>query len=167
MADLNVNLENLTEEERKQLVALIEKANKPKSKVWKPQKEDNYYYIDINGNVESTFWANACFDYDLYAIGNCYRTKEEAEWQVEHLKVKAELKRFAEEHNEHQFDNSKYELRWKIMHELGGSILPFASMNIDTLSADTIYFTSNEIANEAIEEIGEDRLKKYYFGVMK
>ena len=28
-----------------------------------------------------------------------------------------------------------------------------------------IYFTSEEIAEKAIETIGEDRIKKYYFGV--
>ena len=32
-------------------------------------------------------------------------------------------------------------------------------------SPSNIYFTSKKIAKEAIETIGEERIKKYYFGV--
>ena len=35
------------------------------------------------------------------------------------------------------------------------------------IQIETIIFSSKEIAQKAIEYIGEDRLKKYYFGVQE
>ena len=35
----------------------------------------------------------------------------------------------------------------------------------DTLSTHYIYFSSEEIAKQAIDYIGKERLKKYYLGV--
>ncbi len=163
MDELKVNLENLTDEERKQLVSLIEKANKPKSKVWEPKIDEQYYYVGGSGYMYCLCWSNGGFDRGCYALGNCYRTKEDAEWQLEHLKVKAELERFAEEHNEYEIDNGKQQFRWTIRCKVGGDIILLTAF--DTLSADTVYFTSISIAEEAVKSIGEERLKKYYFGV--
>ena len=79
MDNITVNMENLSEEERASLVALIEKANKPQSKVWKPKEGDAYFFVWSDGTV----------------IGDCFRTKEEAEEKVKELKVKAKWKRLS------------------------------------------------------------------------
>lgn len=48
-------------------------------KPWKPNLDDQYYYVDEIGYACSDPWINSALDMVLYKIGNCYRTKEEAE----------------------------------------------------------------------------------------
>ena len=43
MDEIKLNMENLTKEEREQLLKLVEKANRKESKVWKPKYNDKYY----------------------------------------------------------------------------------------------------------------------------
>lgn len=165
---LNVNMENLTEEERNQLLALVKKSTEEKPKVWKPKDGDTYYYIKTNYpllTIGSVCWGyNGCFDNLLYEIGNCYRTREETTFALEKQKVITELKRFAQEHNEKEFDwydedQQKYHLYYSYYNN---------SVEIDFVycrQLNIIYFTSEKIAQQAIKTIGADRLKKYYFEV--
>jgi len=44
-----------------------------------PSAGDTYYYIDIDGEVCHKYYADDEFDKSLLAIGNIYKTKEEAE----------------------------------------------------------------------------------------
>lgn len=44
-----------------------------------PSAGDIYYYIDIDGEVYHEYYADDEFDKSLLAIGNIYKTKEEAE----------------------------------------------------------------------------------------
>ena len=44
-----------------------------------PSAGDSYYYIDIDGEVCHKYYADDEFDKSLLAIGNIYKTKEEAE----------------------------------------------------------------------------------------
>lgn len=50
-----------------------------KRKPWKPKKEQDYYYICEDGSIESSFWLNDVSDLSFYKLGNCYRTRQEAE----------------------------------------------------------------------------------------
>ena len=171
--NLTVNMENLTEEERKQFLALVKKATGKESKVWKPKNNEGFYIINQNGDVDYIVGLNSTFDisYDdyltsrqnKYEIGNCFPTKEKAEFAVERLKVIAELKRFAQEHNEKEID-------W---HEDCAKFFIYYSFSYNCIKCDctftmknqNIYFTSEAIAQQAIDAIGEDRIKKYYLEV--
>ena len=167
--NLNINMDNLTEEERNQLLALIEKSTKKKSKVWKPKIENHYYYIDCNGNegAEFDYWGNNCIDEYRYTIGNCFPTKEKAEFAVERLKVIAELKRFAQEHNEKEIDWRDYgQCKYYIFCEFHEHVEYIDIGCVKECKSNDICFTSEEIAQQAIDAIGEDRIKKYYFEVV-
>lgn len=61
------------------LACLLTGAAIVKHKPWKPEFEDIYWRIDLNGTVTQEVWTNTVFDYNLYKIGNCYRTQKEAE----------------------------------------------------------------------------------------
>ena len=50
-----------------------------KRKPWKPKTDECYYFVDENGTVHSTDWCDIYEDITFYKLGNCYRTKEEAE----------------------------------------------------------------------------------------
>ena len=166
MANMNitVNMENLTEEERNQLLALIEKSTKKKSKVWKPKIENHYYYIDESEGVGFGYWGNDCIDEYLYTIGNCFPTKEKAEFAVERLKVIAELKRFAQEHNEKEIDWSTCDQdKFYLIYDHYNGCVNCA--NTFRNKSNNIYFTSREVLKQAIDTIGVDRIKKYYLEV--
>lgn len=159
--NITVNMENLSQEERSTLLSLIEKANKPKNKVWKPEENETYYYSYSDGNIEEATWDNLNVDKNRYAIGNCFKTKEEAEFALERQKVITELKRFALEHNEKEIDWSDGKPKWLIYSNRNH--VGFKYVNL--LKENNIYFTSEKITQAAIKEIGEERLKKYYFEV--
>lgn len=48
-------------------------------KPWKPSNGDKYWYISSNGSANYYCWNDDMTDFLTYKLGNCYRTKEEAE----------------------------------------------------------------------------------------
>lgn len=163
MDELKVNFENLTAEERAELLKLVGKANKPKSKVWKPEREEEYYDIHDTG-IGGYVWYDSHFDNNNYAIGNCFKTREEAQNAVERFKIRAELQRYADEHNEPiDWEDNKQE-KWYIRFSYWNKIVDYdySAMARDCFQ---IYFSSEEIAKAAVQSVGEERIKKYLFGV--
>lgn len=158
--DYNVN--NLSEDEKNMLFRLVEKANKPQNKVWKPNFNEDYYTINGYAVMLQNF-TNDNSDKTRYALGNCFKTEKEAKFVVEKLKVIAELKRFAEENNEYEIDwNNSVQKKWCIFYDHQDYRIDSGcgkSCQQDAL----VWFTSSEIAERAIKTIGEDRLRKYYF----
>ena len=104
---ITVNLNNLTEGEREQFKKLLEKGNK-ESRVWKPKKIDQYYYINDFTDVCTDTWQEAGADYKRFKIGNVYKTREEVCFALERAKVKAELERYALEHNDPDYSGNDY-----------------------------------------------------------
>ena len=50
-----------------------------KRKPWKPSAGDQYWYVSSNGSVDYYCWTDDILDFLTYKLGNCYRTREEAE----------------------------------------------------------------------------------------
>lgn len=50
-----------------------------KRKPWKPEVNEMYYTVAENGTLERNICVWDFIDISLYKLGNCYRTKEEAE----------------------------------------------------------------------------------------
>ena len=54
---------------------------------WKPNKNDIYYYISSVGwFITNETWYNWTHDIEHYEMGNCFKTKEEAEAKLEQIK---------------------------------------------------------------------------------
>lgn len=162
--NISVNLENLSEEEREQLMKLIKKSNGFKSKMWKPKRGELFFYISGRGYIFSSKWINSYICNEYYSIGNCFKTKEEAEFALEKVRVETELRRFAEENNEYEIDwTDKKQEKWFISYNCKEEIInPICAYDFCICN---IYFTSEEIAKQAVGYVGEERLKKYYFGI--
>ena len=161
---LQINMNNLTDEERATLLSLVEKANKSESKVWKPEVEEKFYTLFGDGSINELTWYSDVYSIRRYEIGNYFKTKDEAKFTLEKLKVITELRRYALEHNEKEIDwNDEDQDKFGLyFHHQSKKIL----INTYTSCQTTfIYFTSKEIARSAIETIGEERIKKYYFEV--
>lgn len=159
---ITVDLSNLSEDERKQLLTLIEKANKPKHTVCKPIRGDRYFSLDSTGISFNSRWDEDVCDSSRFNLGNCFKTEDEANFAVERLKVIAELKRFAEKYNPQEFKHNSFDIKWIIIYR-------WSNKDIEPTWVQSIYpmtsFATEEIAKAAIDEIGADRLKKYYFGI--
>ena len=127
---------------------------------WKPTSGDKYYIINSKGQVLDDFWADWGKDNACYSIGNCFKTYEEADFAVQKLKVLAELKEFAEPSDaEWDGDTRHYCIRYNV--SKGDFYVDHNSLFRHAI----LYFASAEAAHEAIEKVGEGRIKKYYLEV--
>ena len=162
---LQINMNNLTDEERTTLLSLVEKANKPVNKVWKPEYNRDYYFIRNNGQICYTNWIKSDIDKERFILGNCFKTEKEAEFALEKLKVIIELKRYALEHNEKEIDWCQGTCKYYIQYDHMNNKLDIRYGRYRKNYNSSMYFTSEKIAQAAIKEIGEERIKKYYFEV--
>lgn len=144
----------------KELGAEIEKLKQEreqdKTSRWKPEEDEKYWGITAIGSIDHNIWTDHEYDEQRYAFSNVFRTKEEAEFEVERLKVIAELKDYA---SEFKLDIYNYYIEY----DMGDR-----EIYIDcefTYKRSSLCFTSELIARQAIEAVGEDRVKKYYLGV--
>lgn len=139
----------------------LQKYEEPKEeeKSW-PQLADKYYTICGDMVVSNYLWDNDMWDIRRASIGNIFRTKEEAEFAVERLKVLAEMRKFAEPFDaEWDYNTYHYYIYYDCEHECL-DVYQNALMRCGEL-----YFESKKKARECIEAVGEDRIKKYYLGV--
>lgn len=165
---ITVDMKKLTSTEREQLIKLLGKASgelNKKIRAWKPEHKESYYYIDSLNRVCKDSWDNAVVDESRLNTGNAFMTKEEANVALEKKKVKAELERYALEHNDPEKEawngkNRHYALLFD--HETKDFICSKLSNHQEELAT---YFTSEKIAREAITTIGRERIAKYLFNV--
>lgn len=123
-----------------------------------PQVGDTYWYINTFGGVSYETWGGNISERDMLEIGNIFRTKGQAEFEVEKLKVVVELRKFSVPFK-HGGDNYTFNYN----HKNGKIVNLYASEGYQDFGA--LYFESNEELNKAIKSVGEDRIKKYIFGV--
>lgn len=130
-------------------------------KRWKPKKPRNYWIINGNGVADEITWLDDKADDRLWAMGNCFMTKEEAEFAIEKLKVFAELSGFTEPSDAKWDGDTPH---YRIKYDTNASELSIDSNYEYKYSC--IYFARKEDAEKAIEAVGEERIKKYYLGVI-
>ena len=122
-----------------------------------PKYNDFYWYTNAKGKILCNTWEGFKFEKDMLTIGNVYQTENEAVLAVEKLKVEAELRKFSRPFKEDEYN---YFIQ---IHPSHNNIVTDSDDYYQTQG--TIYFESTTIANEAIDTIGEERIKKYIFGV--
>lgn len=136
-----------------------------KKQWWEPKNKDLYWYISNEGEIHSWNF-NKKFNTSSLNFGNCFQTKKQAKFMVEKLKVIHELEKFAFENNEKEIDwNDVNQTKYYLGMFQSDKIIAVFSTYKWCYTPFNIYFTSEEIAEKAIETIGEERIKKYYFGV--
>lgn len=152
------------QQEITKLQQAIEKAE-AENDVW-PKEGDEYRYINsLASCAVDTFSKSSNIDATRIAIGNCYKTQEAAKQAVEKMKVMVELKRLADkswkeagvEIDWSDENTSKYFVRFDMEYD---SVL--VDNNYSIKSINDIYFHSDERAREAIDKIGEERLKSVF-----
>ena len=151
-ADMEARIAKLKEE--------LKKAKDINSTVFIPEYCEEYWRITDDGDICRSWWDKTTIDKNRLALGAVFRTREEAEFEVERLKVIHELRMYAEPRDAVWDGENTY------------CFLTYSShtKNIYTYFTNwckyqDIYFASEERAWEAIKAVGEDRVKKYYLCV--
>ena len=122
-----------------------------------PRDGDTYWYVGMRGNIFTSQWEELPSEEHMLEVGNIFKTKEQAELAVGKLKVETELRKFSQPFESMTdnfiivFDRETYKLGVKavIFSDIQGAI----------------YFDSTTVAEEAIESVGAERIKKYIFGM--
>lgn len=161
MSDL---LDRISELEQ-QLVELKAEANKGAGKRWRANRGGDYWYVSDYGitiqeedsrSVDST----SALDNYHYDTHNYFQTEKEARKYARVLETERQLKKFADEHNNKINWNNNNQVKWNLyyyydLHEIN------IATHCAIKDARVIYFSSEEIARQAIDEIGEEKIKEY------
>ena len=132
---------------------------KPKS-VWELTEEDMYYCIHNYGDI-SQYLFDSDTDKDIRYLGNAFLTEEEAYHELERRKCEAILLKYGTRDIRSLDDDTN---KYYIIFDNSVDKIIFPCCNY-MQNQGTIYFESKELAQKAIKEVGEDRLKKYVFNV--
>lgn len=152
----------LTPEQEKQIKEYLG-IKEPKR--WKPKNGERYWYIPHCGDIASTSWSNYCdLDADLFTMGNCFKTKEEAEFALEKHLVYQELKQFADENNDPIDWNDKRQKKYSFFYNYSDKCLIISDYH-HIAYIGVIYFSSLDLVQKALTLVDENRIKKYLFGV--
>lgn len=165
----DITFKNLTDEQINAIKVLlgdaceIEEQIEEKEEIPFPKKADKFYFLLSDGGIDYAYYSpTSPIHADRISIGNCFRTEEEAEFEVERRKVIHEMKKFAELKN-YKWDsfNDHHYIYYHFSDLYDNNAVLIGNAN--TCKSDEIYFKSEEDAKACIEAVGEDRIKKYYF----
>lgn len=160
----DVTFKNLTDEQINAIKVLLGDAydieKQTEEEISFPMEGDKYYFINGSEVCES-YWYDDEIDRDRLPLGNCFKTLEEAEFEVERLKVLNEMKKF-EEPKDYKWNgvNNHYYIY--------GVLIKANTIKVGyvwTCKTNDIYFKSEEDAEACIEAVGKDRIKKYYLRI--
>lgn len=138
---------------------LIDKLEKPKpNAVWDLQENDTYFCVNSSqANWFKSMWTNGKIDKNRLEMGALFLTPEEAEKDVERRKIEALLLKYGGRRWFKKDDSNYY--MWVNTH--GSLIISCTAVGMQGL----IYFDTIGQAKKAMEEIGEDRIKRALFEV--
>lgn len=118
---------------------------------------DEYWVVGGNGEKGRQQWDG--YPYDKIALENnaIFKTQEEAEFEAERLRVLRELEKLGREFK-------PFHGNYMIIFSHDGG-LTINGYRTTAVSYGKYYFDNREEAKQAVEKIGEDRIKKYLFGI--
>lgn len=125
---------------------------------WEPKNDDIYYYITIEGSVDSDIWTEHPMDDDRWTFGNIYRTEEECEKARDRRLAKVRLQRTST--FEPDFENGKG--GWAVYYDHGHETLAVCKLD-DCDAGEPVRYATREDAKKSIEENEQDW--KIYFGI--
>lgn len=143
--------------DKSQLVFDVQKP-KPKS-VWCLGIREVYYDLHSDGQIHPRRYEGTESDEKRILTGSAFLTKEDAEKEVERRKVETLLLKYGGRRWSTKFTENHY-----LWYDVEESALEVATDYAYWVQG-TIYFDSEEQVLQAIDDIGESRIKKALFGV--
>lgn len=150
---LNDTLTSLKEE----LEAILEEIAEKKEEEFKPKYGDKYWVVGGDGEPDVERWDDHFYDKEALGNNATFETYEEAKFEAERLKVLRELEKmgraFKPFHDNYMIIFS---------HDGGLTINGYSTTAV---SYGNYYFDDSDEVWQAIKKIGEERIKKYLFGL--
>lgn len=135
---------------------------KENNKGWKPKEGDTIFYITESGRVISgTFLSLLPSDNDKVLFNNAFQTREEAEHMLEKIKIINQLRKMSN----NSFEGNTETKKWFVVYDCDCQKIGYNYLYTNKIAPFNIYFATKEDCENAVKEIGEDNLKKYYFDV--
>lgn len=175
--ELKTKLEQQNKEMLNKIAELEKQAKAEEQKqrrVFIPGVDEQYWYLTSRG------WDSDECDYDDGIInefteetmirGNCFKTEDEVEWADQHRIVKTELKNFVAENDPNPITEEDWENKDKekcvLYYDFDCGEMFVKDYQLHRF-ANQVYASDAETLEKAIIHIGDERLKKYYFGVKR
>lgn len=139
----------LTDEQIKELIT--------SKKVTGFERNDDYFYIDSDGDVASNYDVNDIISDDHYEVANYYADRSLAEWCARSDTLVRQMRRWAAEHNTEpvNLDDGYFNREWCIAWDIRTKkVEPYNYCT--AIDYGEIYFNTKEIAKAAIEEFGDE-----------
>lgn len=128
---------------------------------FKPEVNERYYTIESDGSVNDFLWYENEECKGNFEAANCFKTEQEAETVSFEEVLFRKLRRFSEANNEKELDwENAEETKYFITYLPSNGNIAVSETN-SFKDFGQIYFSSNEIAQRAIEEFKEDLLKYF------
>lgn len=131
---------------------------------WTPIDSEMYYFVDSYGKIVADMFCSAdSIDSQRYKNYNCFQTREQAETEAEKILVRRMLEDIARRLNKGQkIDwNSNEQSKYCIELYLNNIVTNFYYCH---KTQGAVYCLDENFKDIAIQEIGEERLKKYLRG---
>lgn len=153
MNDLQERFENLIKQGKELLEKMKEECiadNGKKVKRWKPIDGDVYYSVMLDGAIKRLPWDNDIADNNHYKFGNCFKTEEEAQKELD--------RRLAEQELLDLCDGSSDDDYWvEIGYDRDTDL--FETGQYGRMVGNCYHFASEESAQKAIDMLGTEKLK--------
>lgn len=154
--DLRKIIEDNWEDIQELIIEKAEAEQIPKT-IWDLKKEDGkeYYALWADGRAGRLIF-NSQDDEVLREIGSAFLTREEAEFELERRKIEVIMKKYSR-----PFISGKS--NHCITYDRADEHISFGPHYKTDMGIP--YFENAEVIEKVIDEIGEDKLKKYWFRV--
>ena len=139
------------------LISVLKKKTKPKT-VWDLEKGDKYFVVCYSGSTytcEMRTWGNGDYEKAGRETGILFLTKEEAEQDLERRQIETLLLKHGGRRWARKDVNYRFGLQYNMV-VICKDIYPLQG---------AIYFDLEQEAQNAIDEIGADRIKRALFEV--
>lgn len=135
-----------------------------KEKKYIPKFNDKYYYISATGKVlDDSFIPCVSVDTDRLNFNNFFKNEEDAKKMLEKIKVINKLK----ELSNINFGDNINELKYSIGYDIDTKKVCPNLNRFTRIIPFEVYFETATDCQKAIDIIGEENLKKYYFDVVE
>ena len=155
-------LKQLEEDFNTQVADIKKQIEKCDKKFYKPTKlGEKYYAILTNGEINTYNFFNDNVDDKIIGFGNYFKTKEEAERKCFEVRLHRNLELFALKNNENEIDwNNTDKNKYYIYYSYDDNCLDVEDI-YDYRDFGQVYFTSEEIAEKAIETFKYDLIRYF------
>ena len=132
---------------------------------WKPEKDELYWYVNSRGESCCAFFSPTFkVDTDRYNIFNCFYVCEQAEAEAEKILIRRQLEDIARRLNKGEKIDWNNSFQAKYYLEFNHLTNKLKQQYNDSCQAEKTYCLDKHYLDVAIQEIGEERLKKYLRG---